>query len=300
MVMTTDVTPPRDHEMTTNTNEVTDLVPSLSLDAMLQKREDALERLSKANTLILEARALIGACFPAEPDEYGRDQESQSERTLQHAVDDAGRNYVRVGDDKWVESVTKNLDKSLWEILIGRSGLMTFMDAEARTAFLASIHNDAPPMSRANVQATIESLHANRGEMFERGVINLFRKVSWQYKTNRGACFGKRLILGSFMSSRLHGWLGHHGEAMTDLERAFFILDGKPEPDHRHNIRGLINDACREKSNTLVHEYFKLKWFKKGSAHLEFTRPDLVDKLNAILTKHHPDALPAAKSSDRR
>ncbi|EPP0706643.1 DUF4942 domain-containing protein [Klebsiella michiganensis] len=31
---------------------------------------------------------------------------------------------------------------------------------------------------------------------------------------------------------------------------------------------------------------------KKGSAHVTFTRPDLVEKVNDIIARHYPGALP--------
>ncbi|OQV64576.1 hypothetical protein AK51_28750 [Serratia nematodiphila DZ0503SBS1] len=37
----------------------------------------------------------------------------------------------------------------------------------------------------------------------------------------------------------------------------------------------------------------KIKYFQKGSAHIIFKRPELVDKLNDIIAKHFPSALPS-------
>ena len=37
--------------------------------------------------------------------------------------------------------------------------------------------------------------------------------------------------------------------------------------------------------------YLHVKWSKKGSGHVLFKRPDLVEKMNGILAKHYPHAL---------
>ncbi|BEM02001.1 hypothetical protein SM14VA2_44130 [Serratia marcescens] len=37
---------------------------------------------------------------------------------------------------------------------------------------------------------------------------------------------------------------------------------------------------------------FKIKYFQKGSAHIIFKRPELVEKLNDIIVRHFPSALP--------
>ncbi|MER1483991.1 DUF4942 domain-containing protein, partial [Enterobacter hormaechei] len=39
-------------------------------------------------------------------------------------------------------------------------------------------------------------------------------------------------------------------------------------------------------------EYFTVRAYKKGSAHITFTRPDLVEKVNDIIARHYPGALP--------
>lgn len=72
------------------------------------------------------------------------------------------------------------------------------------------------------------------------------------------------------------------------------VLDGKPEPDHRGGTYQLAA-PFREDGRAYATEYYSLKWFKNGDAHLTFLRPDLVGYMNKILGKHHPDALPAAR-----
>ncbi|OUK48447.1 hypothetical protein BZL31_20465 [Escherichia coli] len=38
-------------------------------------------------------------------------------------------------------------------------------------------------------------------------------------------------------------------------------------------------------------EMFSIRYFKKGSAHITFRKPELVDRLNDIIAKHYPDML---------
>ncbi|WP_155412651.1 DUF4942 domain-containing protein, partial [Yersinia intermedia] len=37
---------------------------------------------------------------------------------------------------------------------------------------------------------------------------------------------------------------------------------------------------------------FAIKYFMKGSAHLTFKKPTLIDKMNDIIAKHYPSVLP--------
>ena len=43
---------------------------------------------------------------------------------------------------------------------------------------------DLPAISEANILSTFEQLHHNKQDVFERGIINVFRGLSWGYKTN--------------------------------------------------------------------------------------------------------------------
>ena len=45
-------------------------------------------------------------------------------------------------------------------------------------------YDNFPEISEANILSTFEQLHQNKDEVFERGVINVFKGLSWDYKTN--------------------------------------------------------------------------------------------------------------------
>ncbi|NPS05085.1 DUF4942 domain-containing protein, partial [Escherichia coli] len=36
---------------------------------------------------------------------------------------------------------------------------------------------------------------------------------------------------------------------------------------------------------------FSIRYFKKGSAHITFRKPELVDRLNDIIAKYYPETL---------
>ncbi|EPF5565320.1 DUF4942 domain-containing protein, partial [Escherichia coli] len=38
-------------------------------------------------------------------------------------------------------------------------------------------------------------------------------------------------------------------------------------------------------------EMFSIRYFKKGSAHITFRKPELVDRLNDIIAKYYPNVL---------
>lgn len=84
-----------------------------------------------------------------------------------------------------MKAIIRNLDREIWRDLMQRSGMLSLMDAQARDTWYRSLEYDNfPEISEANIWSTFEQLHQNKDEVFERGVINVFRGLSWNYKTN--------------------------------------------------------------------------------------------------------------------
>lgn len=84
-----------------------------------------------------------------------------------------------------MKAITRNLDREIWRDLMQRSGMLSLMDAQARDTWYRSLEYDNfPEISEVNILSTFEQLHQSKDEVFERGVINVFRGLNWNYKTN--------------------------------------------------------------------------------------------------------------------
>jgi Domain of unknown function (DUF4942) len=152
--------------------------------------------------------------------------------------------------------------------------------------------------SRRAVYATFGALHESRGEMFDQGVIECFKKLSWVYKTNLPQKFGKRIIVSylTYPYGINHGAADH----LDDLMRVFHVLDGKPQVDYRQGCYVQLGTAFREQGSwpkSYQNDYFELKLFRNGNGHLCFKRPALVDAMNSIIARHYPNALAAPRGS---
>ncbi|GCK54627.1 restriction methylase [Escherichia coli] len=60
-------------------------------------------------------------------------------------------------------------------------------------------YDNFPEISEANILSTFEQLHQNKDEVFERGVINVFKGLSWDYKTNSPCKFGSKIIVNNLV-----------------------------------------------------------------------------------------------------
>ncbi|HHQ6575760.1 TPA: DUF4942 domain-containing protein [Serratia fonticola] len=195
--------------------------------------------------------------------------------------------------------ITRNLDRDIWRDLMKKSGMLSVMDAQARDQWHRNLEGDnIPAISEANILSTFEQLHQSKDEVFERGVINVFKGLSWHYKTNSPCHFGKKIIVTNLVSYNQWGFTLNHSyrrDQLADLERMLHLLDGKPLPDNRGDVTARLYEhisANRQMTQVYEDEYFSIKYFMKGSAHLTFKKPALMDKMNDIIAKHYPGVLP--------
>ena len=198
-----------------------------------------------------------------------------------------------------IKAITRNIDRSIWKDLMNKSGMLALMDAQARDQWYNSLEmDDIPAISEENILNTFEQLHQSKGEVFERGVINVFKSLSWDFKSNSPCKFGKKIIVTGLVKCDRWGFglnWGWQRDRLADLERMLMLLDGKPVPDNRADVTRRLSNHIHENrhSNRYEDEMFVIKYFQKGTAHIVFKRPELVDKLNNIIARHYPGALAA-------
>lgn len=297
------------------------LVPSMSIDAILIRREALHAAITATQAAYLEMHARRRALFDGDSsgDETDYDLSLHWGRHGRRELDDADE----------LAKVHKRIDATCWGHLLAKSGLEQMMDHQARTEWRKQLDDlEMPVFTRENINATFAALYASRGETFERGIENIFRKLSYSYKTNTPVKLGKRLIV-TYAAER-HTWRHNDkhptkaGRAYTqvwgpthafadkldDLVRAFCVLEGKPEPSHDRGAYATLargewmNDPIVETGETpTVRDmefagYVKFRGFKNGNVHLTFLRPDLVDQLNKIIAKRYPNALPPSREAE--
>ncbi|EAA4609021.1 DUF4942 domain-containing protein [Salmonella enterica] len=201
--------------------------------------------------------------------------------------------------DKSLPVIARNIDRGIWRDLMLKSGMLTLMDAEARSQWAKDLEEgDLPAISEANILSTFEQLHHNKQDVFERGIINVFKGLSWDYKTNNPCYFGKKIIVNNLVKHDRWGYClnwGWQRDQLADLERMLYLLDGKTIPDNRHDVSIRFMDFVRDNPHQQVFEdeLFTIRYFQKASGHITFKRLDLVEKMNDIVAKHYPGMLAA-------
>ena len=196
-----------------------------------------------------------------------------------------------------IKAITQNIDRSIWKDLMNKSGMLALMDAQARDEWYNSLEkDDSPAVSEENILSTFEQLHQSKAEVFERGIINVFKGLSWDYKSNSPCKFGKKIIVDGLVQYDRWGFHFRHGrrrEQLADLDRMLNLLDGKPVPENRNDLSVRLDAHIRKQhASVFEDEYVEIRYFQKGTGHIIFKRSDLIDKMNGIVARYFPATLP--------
>lgn len=268
-----------------------EVIPSVAIDHIIAMRNSGISTFLQGINLLQQARSQL---VSASGKTYFPDFIKIIEYSLSCSIDS--------DQDKIQRSISHVTDREVWQRLMNDTGMFTLMSTKQREAWDKSLYSDdCPEISLDNVLATFKNLNANKADTFEQGVIDVFRNLSWDYKTNNPCCLGKKIILEGVISGFQNNYysLRTYGQTrINDLARPFWILDGKKVPDFRVSegarFGEFIARGPKHVNQLFTCEFFTIKAFKKGTAHIVFTRPELVDKINDIVARHFPGALPPA------
>lgn len=183
------------------------------------------------------------------------------------------------------------LDKDIWKHIATVTGMVNIMDATARKQWESDIETKAPECTRANIEATLNQLQDNQQLIFNRGVVKAFQRLSSKYKTNDAFKIGEKIVMQNAL-----GFYGGGCDALVDVERVMYVLDGQKPPAGDDTIATKISQAggCywKPKRGDIETDYMSGKVFKNKNAHITFKRADLVDKCNKIIAAFYAGSIP--------
>lgn len=293
----------------------TQLIPQATVEEIVARRNraidlynEAYEAIVNADAKIKEAHAVANSAAPM----------SKDGRFTYHLEETRKRFYsaVALPDRAFYLSTAKRItDTAIWQHIITVTDLERVMDKKARDDLHKQMMEKEPPrgrpgeiakpedlvggmpeISEANIYATLERFNQDAELIFRRGIVNSFSSLDRRFRSHNGFKIGSRVILDNAFSE-YGSWNYRRDQEATiyDIEKTLAILDGKP-PTHRYaGILQVIDNERGHPFKPLQSEhqgdYFKIRIYKNGNAHLWFTRDDLVKKVNLILADHYGEAI---------
>ncbi len=156
-----------------------------------------------------------------------------------------------------------------------------------------------------NIQKIAAQMNAEMGRDIQDTIVELFDKMTekhtWYpemernihyyngWKTNKAHKLGMKVILpvyGMFSSwSRKAFELYEAEKTISDIEKVFDYLDGNMTA--HVNLHGVLQTACNEgQTRNIPCKFFDVTLYKKGTMHIKFRNPELVDRFNIYCCKH--------------
>ncbi|WP_164707326.1 DUF4942 domain-containing protein [Metapseudomonas otitidis] len=253
----------------------TNLAIPTTLEDLLKARNDALRLLTDARRITAMASDLLA----------------------QHGPYLMPRGALASEDEARVRA---ELDTSMWRRALDLTGFKQLMDAEALAVFEKSLSPRPPEFTEGTIRATFIDLRINAVSMFQRGVVNVFRRLSDSYKTNADEPFriGRKAVMSYMIrpSYRKGLAIAHHGaDRLNDLDRVFMTLD--KQPFQARSLESAMNAAFEERQ-IFENGYYRARAFKNGNLHIEFKRLDLLEKVNEQIAEFYEEgALPDARKA---
>ncbi|WEA24051.1 DUF4942 domain-containing protein [Rhizobium binxianense] len=196
------------------------------------------------------------------------------------------------------------IDGRVWDSVIHSTELNHLMDKKAKDDLRQQLMTDAPEFTEENAYATIEHFAAEAGMIFRRGIAEMFSNLDRRFRSHSGWKIGSRVILNNMFG--VDGWWNYHRDhrsTLQDIERTFLILDGrKPVADYAGIVGELDNarrlDGRGARQTEVQSEFYTVRIFKNGNAHLWFKRDDLVAKANRMIGEYYGEVIPEERQHE--
>lgn len=236
-------------------------------------------------------RPYIQTSFDA-TDPYGR----SSILTLSVGTD---KNYLQTID---VNDFAKCVRKKYWRAFFENDEFTGKLTSNLRKDFKETVDEMANyEFSAFNIQQVLSQMQSKLVRGVEDTIMGLFEKLTSEHtwypecqknihyfngwKTNKAHKVGKKCIIpeNGFSSS----WYSSHKEhldkqnvynILSDLEKALNYLDCGETSEY--NLEYAIDTALKEGLTKITCKYFSVVFYKKGTCHITFTCPTVIDKLN--------------------
>ncbi len=276
----------------------TALIPWNTIERMVALRDEALRKyeiahdaLTAAQTAIGDARA-AGAAASMRVNSYNfHTHGDRRERNFLCNLDVAER-------EAFLAAARRLTDTGVWAQIVELTELETVMDKEEKDKLRAALVEDPPEVTVENVYATLERFVAEADTIWKRGLANCFSRLDRRFRSHTGWKIGSRVIVDRAFDDWGHwSFSSNHKDTVLDVERVFFLLDGRTQPPHYAGIIAQIDDVRSRGprlsafQSVIETEYFRVRVYKNGNLHLWFRRDDLVRKANLLLAEYYGEVL---------
>lgn len=270
-----------------------------SVQDIADLRDRALALYQEAHGVIASAEAALNAARMAAHAATG------GVNRYNHHLKDEKTHFINAiqvnARDDYMAIARRMIDTDCWAHVIELTDLETLMDKKAKDQFNQQLLDSPPEFTVENVMATLEQFMLDAGTIFKRGIAECFTKLDRRFRSHDGWKIGSRIILTNVFDA--HGWwsyYGNHRDTFVDVERVFRVLDGE-RPGYC-SLNSALERARRDgwgaRQTEVETDYFLLRAWKNGNAHIWFKRKDLLERVNQLLGEYYGAPIPEDREAE--
>lgn len=189
-----------------------------------------------------------------------------------------------------------------WQMVMNKTKVHDLMTASVRNNFDKFRQQQGQvAFTEANIHRLFDMLYLNRGEILHQGIVDAFDLMTRYHEENRVHVEGwksndmfrvsKKVVLPNVVSFSYSNVVDYRrAEELNDIDRGLAMLEGRKLSQVR-TIAATIEAhrkayRARETEETFcLSEYFKIRYYYKGTVHLTFLDTDLWDAFNIAAAK---------------
>lgn len=198
----------------------------------------------------------------------------------------------------------KGLRRGAWIHVFEQMEFRKWLDSTQTEELLRDLERHSTiAFTKENIKGTLTNVFLQRKRLFEKSVWNVFVKLTRHFKGNTTGDIGTgdgrsgwktndsykvnhRLVFPygcRYSYGRFDIWSREQSDILyDDIDRVLAVLDGKRYEDITTIGKALTRafDDNRQHPGTCESTYFHIRYFKKGTVHLTWTRTDLLAAFN--------------------
>ena len=196
-----------------------------------------------------------------------------------------------------IESMLLGIKKRAWQCIFERTNVRDCMTTRKLDDFQKSLEEPKklPEITEENIKDFVENIILAAPDLLNDFIRETFRWLlpcHWQTDKLKTLKKNQFEIQQKTIVSRIcevNSWDGnlrmnyyHSSENLNNMDSAFRLLDGKGVTKYPDDLKTVTEISFKAGLRELETDYFKIKFYGNGNAHIEFKRLDLLQKFNQI------------------
>ena len=196
-----------------------------------------------------------------------------------------------------IGSILLNIKKRTWRCIFERTNVRDCMTTRKLEAFQESLEKPKklPEITEENIRKFVENIILAAPDLlndFVRETFQWLLPTHWQadklktLKKNQFEIQQKTIVSNICEVNSEDSNLGMNyydsSKNLNNMDSAFRLLDGKGIAKYPDDLKTVTEIAFKAGLRIVETDYFKIKFYGNGNAHIEFKRADLLQKLNQI------------------